>query len=231
MWKHFWAILGVLVLGGIALNRYVAEPLTFKDDAQTILYAFTLLLWISFLIARAGLYFRKSEMSRIIKYASIWLGIFLIVAILHSYRFELVQVKNKVLANLFPGRSFEKTPGQMSFQISPNGHFYIQATVNGIPIRFLADTGASDIVLTPKAAKRIGFNLNTLAFNKIYQTANGMGRGSAVRLGDMKIGAIHLTNVRASVNEAPMSNSLLGMRFFNRLKGYKVRNGVLTLFY
>ncbi|WP_207679548.1 retropepsin-like aspartic protease family protein [Desulfonema magnum] len=231
MWKRFWAILGLLIMGGMVLNRYVPEPVTLKDDMPTISHAFVLLLLLSYLGARSWAYFSGSEMRRIIKYAVIWLGIFLAVAVAHSYRFELAQVKNKVLANLFPGTSLEKSPGTLSFQISPNGHFYIRAFVNGIPVRFLADTGASDIVITRKAARRLGFNTDELTFDRIYQTANGMGRGASVRLRDMKVGELRLTNIRASVNEAPMNTSLLGMRFFNRLKGYKVNSGVLTLYY
>ncbi|HHC25244.1 MAG TPA: TIGR02281 family clan AA aspartic protease, partial [Desulfobacterales bacterium] len=230
MIKRFCVILGMLILGVMSVNPHVSDPFTLKDDKPAILHAFALLLLISFLTARVYTHLNASEIRRIIKYATIWLCIFLAVAVAHSYRFELVQVKNKVLANLFPGRSFEKMPGTMSFQISPNGHFYIQAMVNGIPLRFLADTGASHIVLTPKAGKKLGFNLDQISFDRTYQTANGMGRGASVRLTDMKIGELRLRNVRASINESPMSHSLLGMSFFNRLKGYKVKNGVLTLY-
>ncbi len=231
MLKRFFIILGLLTLIALVCNRNVSDPISLWEDKSLVTQGLVLLFWISFLLARSWDYLRHSGIRKHLKYALIWMGIFLLVAVAHSYRFELAGVKDKVLANLLPGRSFEKAPGKMSFHISPNGHFYINAMVNNIPVRFLADTGASDIVLSPKAGKRLGFKPEELNFNRIYQTANGTGRGASIRLDRLQIGALQLRDIRASVNQAPMRNSLLGMRFFNRLKGYDVKNGILTLYY
>ncbi|MCI5183497.1 MAG: TIGR02281 family clan AA aspartic protease, partial [Candidatus Electrothrix sp. AW1] len=76
-----------------------------------------------------------------------------------------------------------------------------------------------------------GFDLQQLKFNRIYETANGTVRGSSVRLDSFKVQGIYLQNIRASVNEASMSNSLLGMTFFKRLKRYEVRGDKLTLYW
>ncbi len=54
-------------------------------------------------------------------------------------------------------------------------------------------------------------------------------RGAPVRLGEIVLGPIRLTDVVASVNEAPMGSSLLGMTFLGRLGGYEVRDDTLTL--
>lgn len=229
MWKRFWIILALLILGTMAVNRHVSEPLSLNEDRSVIGQVFASLLLLSFLLARSFAYFRSSEFQRILKYAAAWAGIFLVVTIAYSYRFELSHVSNRVLSTLLPGRGFETENGKMSFQISGDGHFYIQGKVNGVDIRFLADTGASDIVLTPKAAERLGFDTDRLSFDRIYQTANGTGRGATVQLNEIRIGEFRLKNIQVSVNKAPMRNSLLGMRFFNRLKGYTVKNGILTL--
>jgi len=227
MWKRFWIILSLLTIATVFISRYASESLSLSE----IFYVVAWLLFISFLIAGSWEYFRRPKIRQTVKHALIWFGIFLSVTLMHTYRFELIQIKDRVLANLFPGRSFEKNPGMMNFPISPDGHFYIQAMVNGVAVRFLADTGASDIVLTPDAAKRLGFDPEQLSFDRIYQTANGMGRGATIQLAEMTVGELRLENIRASVNESPMSASLLGMSFFNRLKAYKVKNGILTLYY
>ena len=96
-------------------------------------------------------------------------------------------------------------------------------------IKFLIDTGASDVVLNPSDAVRLGFNLKQLSFDKIYNTANGIVRGAPVKLGRVKIGPIEITNVRASVNGADMVTSLLGMSFLSRIGGYEVVGDRLTL--
>lgn len=101
--------------------------------------------------------------------------------------------------------------------------------MNGVSVIFLLDTGASDIVLDPGDAVRLGFNLDRLAFTRRYQTANGVVKGAPIRLDSVQIGPIKLRNVSASVNGAPLGRSLLGMSFLDRLSGYGVENGTLIL--
>jgi len=60
---------------------------------------------------------------------------------------------------------------------------------------------------------------------------NGTVRGSSIRIANLRTGEIHLKEIGASVNEAEIRNSLLGMTFFKRLKSYEVKNDVLTLFW
>jgi aspartyl protease family protein len=101
--------------------------------------------------------------------------------------------------------------------------------VDGKPLIFLADTGASHIVLSPSDAEKLGVKKSDLKFNRIYETANGTVRGSSIQISDLIIGDIHFRDIDASVNEAEMQNSLLGMSFFKRLESYEVKNDVLTL--
>ena len=73
------------------------------------------------------------------------------------------------------------------------------------------------------------FDFSRLFFDRVYRTANGTVRGAAVRLGRVKIGPIKLKDVRASVNGAPMTTSLLGMKFLGWFGSYKVTADNLTL--
>ncbi len=84
-------------------------------------------------------------------------------------------------------------------------------------------------MLSPADARRLGFDLGRLAFTEYYATANGTVRGAPIRLDEIVVGPIRLTNLRASVNEAAMDTSLLGMSFLNRLDSYEVRGDTLTL--
>jgi len=86
------------------------------------------------------------------------------------------------------------------------------------------------VVLSPADARRLGFDPDTLDFSKVYRTANGTVYGAPVRLRSLTIGSIRIDNVRASVNGAEMSRSLLGMSFLERLSGYEVTAGSLILY-
>ena len=148
-----------------------------------------------------------------------------------SYRYELAGVKDRLLSEMMPSKGLQNTADSATFPVSSDGHFYIRAEVNGVPLIFLADTGASSIVLSPSDAKRLGINPAELAFDRIYETANGTVRGSSVRIDDFKVQGIQLHDIRVSINEAEMSNSLLGMTFFKRLKRYEVKEDKLTLYW
>jgi aspartyl protease family protein len=216
-------IIALLLLGlMIYLNR-TFEVLTFKEHSGQIVYEILLILIVSSALA-------SGKILQNLKHLAIWAGIFLVLMTGYSYRHELSTIKEKVLAEIIPAKGFRKTPDSISFPVAANGHFYIRAEVNGIPVIFLADTGASDIVLSPADAGKLGIKIDELRFDRFYETANGTVRGSSIRIADLRIGKIHLKEIGASVNEAEMKNSLLGMTFFKRLKSYEVKNDVLTLY-
>jgi len=216
-WGFFIALLALMFI----LNR-LFNVLTIKEDLGQILFCIAFSAFVSYLLA-----FRNTW--QIFKYLLIWAAIFLISIVAYSYRSHIVDIKNHVMAELIPERGAQKTSNSMRFNISSDGHFYIRATVNNTPIRFLVDTGASQIVLTPKDAGRLGFSPDNLVFNQVFQTANGTVRGSSIKLNVFSIGDYNLMNLPASVNEVSMGSSLIGMTFFNRLESYEFKGDVLTL--
>jgi aspartyl protease family protein len=118
---------------------------------------------------------------------------------------------------------------EVTYARAADGHFYIDATSIGSPIRFLVDTGASGIVLTPADARRMGYEPVDEDFSQYFQTANGTVRGAPVILEELRIGDRFFYNLWASINEAPMSDSLLGMAFLRELESFEVRGDRLIL--
>lgn len=220
---RFLCIAGGLIGFLVYLNR-TFHTFDFSDNFGQIVYQGIFVLFASATLA-SGNTWRK------IKQLAIWAVIGLVFMIGFSYRYELAEVRDRLLSEIMPSSGLQNTPDSVTFPVSSDGHFYIRAEVNGVPLIFLADTGASSIVLSPADAKKLGFDLQQLKFNRIYETANGTVRGSVVQLADFRVQGIHLQNIRASVNEASMSNSLLGMTFFKRLRRYEVRGGKLTLYW
>jgi clan AA aspartic protease (TIGR02281 family) len=123
----------------------------------------------------------------------------------------------------------ETLSSELAIRKDASGHFLLEAVVQGVAIRFLVDTGASDVVLSPEDARRLHLNAAALDFSLEYQTANGTVRAAPVRLRHVRVGQLELTDVEASVNEAPMGISLLGMSFLERLDGYAVEGDRLIL--
>ena len=112
---------------------------------------------------------------------------------------------------------------------SSNGHFHVTAYVQGVPIPFLVDTGATDVALSADAARQIGINMRTLNYSRRYQTANGQIKAAPVVLRDIRIGDLRVYDVQASVTQTDLGISLLGMSFLNRLSSFEANGKELIL--
>jgi aspartyl protease family protein len=108
------------------------------------------------------------------------------------------------------------------------GHVILDAVVNGAPVRFLVDTGASYVTLTSADAQAAGLNPRQLAFNQRASTANGEVRIATVSLREIRLGQLTVTDVPAAVIEN-LKLSLLGMSLLRRLQSYEMHDGKLTI--
>ena len=101
--------------------------------------------------------------------------------------------------------------------IDARGHFVADGQVNGVPIRFTIDTGATFISLPASEARRLG--LDYLKGRKaVMETANGIATAYRVKLDTVRIGELTVNNVDAIVMEGEnLPIALLGMSFLNRM--------------
>ena len=165
-----------------------------------------------------------------LRHAAIWVVVGAGLILAYSFKDEFIALKDRLVAELSPTTGRVEQGGSVIFQRARGGHFQVEAEIDGQPIRFLVDTGASLVVLSPDDAARLGFDLDRLDYSQVFNTANGQGRGAPVRLAEIRVGPIVARDVRASVNQAPMGGSLLGMTFLDRLSGFQVEGDRLTLY-
>jgi clan AA aspartic protease (TIGR02281 family) len=118
---------------------------------------------------------------------------------------------------------------ELVYRADGRGHFYLDAEVNGTPVHFLVDTGATLVSLSPQDARAIGLAPEELNFSAVMSTANGTARAAPLQLRSLRLGQLEVEDVPAVVMEQPMGVSLLGLSFLNRLQGYSIRDGRLTL--
>jgi clan AA aspartic protease (TIGR02281 family) len=117
---------------------------------------------------------------------------------------------------------------ERAFSAGPNGHFVLEAEVNRAPVRFLVDTGASLVFLTPDDARAAGIDPRELEYTQLVGTGNGFTRAAPVVLREVRIDDLSLDNVRAAVLDN-LGQSVLGMSFLGRLRGFEMHAGSLTL--
>lgn len=106
-----------------------------------------------------------------------------------------------------------------------NNHYHVKAGVNGVPVTFLLDTGASNIALPQSVAKQAGL-ASTVPTQ--VKTANGTTMGHITRVDNFTIGPIHLRHVTALIMGDKLKTPLLGMSALKQLEIIK-RDGKLIL--
>ena len=106
---------------------------------------------------------------------------------------------------------------QVILAADPRGHFVAEGAVNGNPVRFLVDTGATVIALPGSEAVRLGLDYRKGERGNL-QTAGGVVEAYRVTLDRVKLGAIELSSVDAVVVERGLETTLLGMSFLNRVE-------------
>ena len=128
-----------------------------------------------------------------------------------------------------PSQTVAIQAGRIEVPRAADGHYYLRLEVNGAPVRFVVDTGATDIVLSRADAARAGLDLDALRFTWIARTANGTVRTARVRLDEVSLDGIRDRGVTAWVNEGEMDVSLLGMSYLSRFDRIEIERNRLVL--
>jgi len=106
------------------------------------------------------------------------------------------------------------------------GHYVANGTINGEPVTFLLDTGATSVSVPEGVAERLGLERGV---PMRANTANGVITTYATRLERVRLGGIALDNVRADINPRMRSDEvLLGMSFLRKLE-FTQRDRQLTI--
>ncbi|RBI71186.1 TIGR02281 family clan AA aspartic protease [Roseovarius sp. TE539] len=164
----------------------------------------------------------RESMGRVAQQAVVWGLIFLGVI-------AAVGLWDDIRQTVRPGQAVFSDGNRIELPRAPDGHYYLTAQVNGTPVDFVIDTGATQIVLTQDDARAAGIDPDRLAFVGRAYTANGEVRTAPVRLESITIGPIRDTGVRAVVNEGELEQSLLGMTYLQRFSSVEIANGQLVL--
>ncbi len=171
----------------------------------------------------------RERLSQALEAMLFWAVIGLLLVVGYSYRFELRDVGDRVIAELMPGhvaghgRNVEVVRGR-------GGDFAVGAHINGARVPMVLDTGASSVVLTQEAAKAAGLPIEVLDYTVNVDTANGRTRAAPVTLDRLAVGGLTERAVPALVAQpGQLKNNLLGMTFLNRLESWEVRGDRLRM--
>jgi len=214
------AILVIVAQHGVG----TVGPLS-TGDFGSLAYKIAILV---FLAAAVSTMFRERFVQAITA-ALLWVVVGLLLVIGYTYRFELHNVADRVMAEVIPGHviSHGRT---VEVARTSDGDFDISAHINGSRVPMVLDTGASSVVLTQDDAKAAGLPIDLLNYTVSIDTANGRARAAPVTLDRVAIGALEERSIDALVVQpGQLRTSLLGMSFLNRLQTWQVSGDRLIL--
>jgi len=153
-----------------------------------------------------------------VKVGQTWSGV-TVITVTHERATVEIEGKRRELSlgqHYRAGGQVAATRESVTLAADARGHFFADAAVNGIPMRFVIDTGATAVALSAADASRLGIDWHNGA-RRTMQTANGATTGYLVKLDKVRVGGIELYDVDGVVLEQGMGVGLLGMTFLNRV--------------
>jgi len=231
--RRFWLLYLIGAVGVALLVFGLAQRFPGALAQQNNLPVLASMLgWLA-LVGVGGVAMFRQKPRKAILQMGVWIAIILLLVLGYSFQPEfsamMTVVKARLTGALIPGQAQEQQDGSVVFARANDGHFHVEALVDGIRINFLVDTGASGIVLSPADARRLGFDPAQLDYGVATSTANGNGRAARVSLSSIAIGPIQRAAMTALVNQADMDGSLLGMTFLDSLGSFTVEGDKLVL--
>jgi aspartyl protease family protein len=226
-----------MIFIGIALLVAAGLVLLISADAGSLVglsqmqTAQLIPLLVLLIIFAGGLFTRRHKASELLGGLFLWAGLFAVAMVTYAYRDELLGVVGRVAGEFQPGVALvDSEAGTATFRRGVNGHFEVNATINGHTTPMIFDTGASAVVLTIADARAAGVNVDGLRYTVPVSTANGQGLAARTRLDSIEVGGIVRRNLTAFVTEeGALETSLLGMTFLETLTRYSVTQNSLEL--
>jgi aspartyl protease family protein len=173
---------------------------------------------------------RRYRLIPTLKYTLYWILIFIAGLLAYSSKGTFSTYKEKIMAELVPGYVVEKN-NELIIKRANDGHFYLYANLNGVAVKFMIDTGATNVVISAMDAKRVGLDPKALKYDLIAQTANGIVRVARAKVKELKVGNIIFKDFMVNVSTVETGVPLMGMAFLSRMEYYSFQGDTLILKY
>ena len=196
--------------------------LTGNTHADVLLTLLLVVLPISALIAR------RVPLVRVAWTALSWVAIFGIGLLVLSQRERFDPLVGRVARAL--DLDDQRVVGEeVRIRMSPDGHFWAHATIDGVRRRLLIDSGATVTALSTDTAAEAGLTVKDSVFPMMIQTANGTVTARVSSVGQLRLGDIRASDLSVVVSPAFGETDVLGMNFLSRLKSWRVEGRTLVL--
>ena len=166
----------------------------------------------------------RLPLGKALKMALGWVAIFGVAFLIFAFRGEFSSFGQRIRAEatgtLIQDGEFVRVP------VAEDGHFYVDAKLNGRDVRFMVDSGASVTTVSRSAAQAAGVQIGTR--RAVVHTANGPTSVSQSYADRLQVGSIERADFPVDVSDQEGLN-LLGMNFLRSLQSWSVEGNYLVL--
>jgi aspartyl protease family protein len=170
---------------------------------------------------------RIPYVGRFIRFAfSLGLLAFLIFVVLQQapYQPELSRLTDSL------GLDDQQVAGkELHVRTSPDGHFWVVASVNGVKARMLIDSGATVTAISERTARAADVDVGTGLTPVVLRTANGTAPAQTGKVNEVRVGNIVARNLRIVTSPGLADLDVLGMNFLSKLESWRVEGRTLIL--
>lgn len=118
---------------------------------------------------------------------------------------------------------------EIRIRMSPDGHFWVRVTVNGVETRMLVDSGATVTGLSVETAKQAGVRPDAGVAPIFARTANGIVQARPATVEQLELGAMTASDLKVVISPGLGGVDILGMNFLTRLASWRVEGNIMVL--
>ena len=157
-----------------------------------------------------------------------WVLIFAAAFIVFTLKNDFVALWNRIVLETRGGVVQEDDGKELRVRQSPDGHFWVDAELNGERVRFLVDSGATTTSISRAVAERAGIQPSR-GLPAMVRTANGVVTVQRGRAETLRVGSIERRDVAVHISEAFGDMNVIGMNFLSTLSRWGVEGRTLVL--
>lgn len=189
------------------------------------------LIWgvVCVLLLVSSLAARRLPLGQVAKMSLAWIAIFAALLAIFSFRFEFQAIWERVKAD-FAGTSGQSISGEaIALKRQDDGHYWMQVEINGKPVDFMIDSGATTTAMNAESAAATAIEVDSDGYPVIISTANGRVTAQRGNVQTLQVGPHKLTDHHVVVSSSFGETNVLGMNFLDSMKSWTVEGNVMTL--
>lgn len=187
------------------------------------------LIWgvICILLLVSSLAARRLPLGYVAKAGLAWVAIFAALFAIFSFRFEFIGIWERVKADISGTGGQSVSSEAIELRRQDDGHYWLMVDINGKPVRFMVDSGATMTAINATTAIEAGVEAN--GYPIILNTANGRVAAKRAIVRSLTVGPHRIENHPVVVSERFGDVNLLGMNFLNSMQRWRVEANMMVL--